>query len=205
MVYIGWNYSSLVGKECSCFPWIKRAVGPGFFVGDAVMLVLAALAGLWSGPARGLKPAALILTAIAVFVGASYGITMAQQGGVAAPPSVAVDGKPYDLTGGRVFLYFFDPQCMHCFEAAKRMKEYKWKDVRVLTIPTREAQFAPQFLRDTGLQAPLTGEVDALRTKFQFQDPPYGVLLENGRQREAFLYFDEAQPHTRLKELAAIE
>src|SRR5579859_6556175 len=37
MIYIGANYSTLHGAECSCFPWIKRAVGPGFFVGDAAV------------------------------------------------------------------------------------------------------------------------------------------------------------------------
>ena len=28
MIYIGINYGKLVGKECSCFPWVKRTVGP---------------------------------------------------------------------------------------------------------------------------------------------------------------------------------
>src|SRR5271168_4381530 len=33
MVYIGIHYSELRGADCSCFPWLKRTVGPGFFVG----------------------------------------------------------------------------------------------------------------------------------------------------------------------------
>src|SRR5436190_1606615 len=48
MIYIGVNYEALRGAECSCFPWVKRAVGPGFFIGDGVMLGLAALAGFWA-------------------------------------------------------------------------------------------------------------------------------------------------------------
>src|SRR5271167_1501301 len=39
--FIGIHYKELTGAECSCFPWIKRAVGPGFFVGDGIMLLLA--------------------------------------------------------------------------------------------------------------------------------------------------------------------
>ena len=39
MLYIGYYYNVLRGAECSCFPWLKRAVGPGFFVFDGAMLV----------------------------------------------------------------------------------------------------------------------------------------------------------------------
>src|SRR5579864_842460 len=37
MVYIGIFYSDLSGKDCSCFPILKRAVNPMFFVEDAGM------------------------------------------------------------------------------------------------------------------------------------------------------------------------
>ena len=39
------NYNTLAGKDCSCFPLVKRSIGPGFFIGDMVMLLMAALAG----------------------------------------------------------------------------------------------------------------------------------------------------------------
>ena len=42
VVYFGINYNALRGQDCSCFPWLKRAVGPGFFIGDGAMLALAA-------------------------------------------------------------------------------------------------------------------------------------------------------------------
>src|SRR6266567_8860208 len=29
MVFIAIHYNELRGAECSCFPWVKRAVGPG--------------------------------------------------------------------------------------------------------------------------------------------------------------------------------
>ena len=38
--WIGYYYHALVGQECSCFPMIKRTIGPGFFIGDGVMLLL---------------------------------------------------------------------------------------------------------------------------------------------------------------------
>src|SRR6202165_4098533 len=57
MIYVGANYTALHGAECQCFPWLKRAVGPGFFVGDGVMLLLAVLAGLWSKRSEDLRRA----------------------------------------------------------------------------------------------------------------------------------------------------
>ena len=69
MLYFAINYSTLAGKDCSCFPWVKRAVSPAFFVGDGIMLVLAAIAGFWAGPPRSLRSAAVVLGAIVVFAG----------------------------------------------------------------------------------------------------------------------------------------
>src|SRR4051794_36535186 len=48
MVYVGIFYTDLSGKDCSCFPLVKRAVNPMFFVEDGVMLALAVIAGLWA-------------------------------------------------------------------------------------------------------------------------------------------------------------
>ncbi len=205
MIYAGINYDKLLGKDCSCFPWIKRTIGPGFFVGDFAMLALAVGAGVWSNRPHGPRGAVVLLGAISVFAGACYGVTAFQQQGIAAPAQITVAGKPYSLQEGRVFLYFYDPECMHCFEAAKQMTTYKWKDVRVVGIPTRQQQFAGQFLNDTGLKADVTLDQEALRAVFKFQDPPYGVALENGRQRAAFIHFDKEEPIKGLREAGFIE
>ena len=45
MGYFAARYGALRGDDCSCFPWIKRAVGPQFFLGDLAMLGLALVAG----------------------------------------------------------------------------------------------------------------------------------------------------------------
>ena len=41
--YFAIQYNTLRGADCSCIPWLKRVVGPGFFVGDGVMLLMALL------------------------------------------------------------------------------------------------------------------------------------------------------------------
>src|SRR5579871_5196855 len=69
MLYIGANYSTLVGKDCSCFPLVKRTVGPGFFVGDGIMM--AALAGLWARNSENMKAAFAVLGTVMVFAGVS--------------------------------------------------------------------------------------------------------------------------------------
>src|SRR5581483_3558096 len=60
LVYFAINYQALRGEECSCFPWVKRVVGPGFFIGDAVMLAFAILAGWWARPSAGRRSATLV-------------------------------------------------------------------------------------------------------------------------------------------------
>ncbi len=205
MVFVGVQYNVLRGADCSCFPWLKRTVGPMFFVTDGLMIVAAALAGWWARPSYGWRGAALVLGAIAVFAGVSYGVTVAQQTGLKAPETVMVDGKPYSLAAGTVLLYFFDPECAHCLEAAKQMSGFTWAGTRVVVVPTRVPQFAGQFMADAKLKAEVTSDVAKLREVFQFTDPPFAVLLEHGRQKEAFLRFDEVEPAARLKALGAIE
>ncbi len=205
MGHIGWHYQTLIGEECSCFPWIERAVGPGFFIGDAVMLAMAAAAGWWARPSYGHRTAGVLLASVAAVTLGFYGFAVAKQRGIEAPAAVMVDGKPYSLQEGRVFLYFYDPQCMHCFHAAQAMSEMKWRDARVVAVVTREPEYAQNFLNDTGLQAALTYDFDALSQVFRFGDPPYGVLLENGRQVATIIGFDDPEPGQTLRRMGFVE
>lgn len=206
MVYIGVNYNRLTGEDCSCFPWLQRVVGPAFFAGDAVMLAGALLAGLWARSTESWKQAAAALGAIVVFAGAVYGVTATQQHGALAPASVIVDGKPYSLHEGRVLVFFFDPECMHCYAGAQRMSKYAWKgQVKILTVPTVNPKWAEGFLRDTGLQAAVAKDPTALRAVFPFTDPPYGVALDHGRQVAALPFYDENEPVTALRKLGWVQ
>ncbi|MCC6340574.1 MAG: DoxX family protein [Bryobacterales bacterium] len=206
MLYIGYFYNELRGEECQCFPWLKRSVGPGFFIGDGLMLLLAALAGLWSKPSGTLRGAAMILAGIAAFSAASYGLALSQNSGVKAPDLITVDGKPTSLAAGKVFLYFYDPECGHCDAAARQMAKHKWKeDTRIIGIATRQPQFAADFMRDTKLKAGNSTDLALLKKTFPFGDPPYGVLLENGRQKAALPIFDGKEPEQTLRKLGFIE
>jgi uncharacterized membrane protein YphA (DoxX/SURF4 family) len=205
MVYIGLNYSHLAGKECSCFPLVKRTIGPGFFVGDAVMLLMALAAGYWSRHSEGVRAALVILGAVAVFAGVSFGVNATRQSGLRAPDAVMVDGKTYSLRQGDIFVFFYDPECLHCDAAARRMAKLNWKDTKVLALPTRVPQFAAAFLHDTGLQAVTSLEVQTLRQTFKFVDPPYGVALKNGHQKAAIANFDESEPAKTLREIGFVE
>jgi uncharacterized membrane protein YphA (DoxX/SURF4 family) len=201
MLYVGANYGALVGKECSCFPLVKRSIGPGFFVGDFAMLLMALIAGLWVRPPSGMRAAWVILAALSVFAGMSYGINAARQTGLKAPDTVTVDGKPYSLAQGQIFLFFYDPECMHCDAAARRMAKLNWGDTNVVAIPTRMPQFAAAFLHDTGLRAVTTLDVKPLRDVFKFVDPPYGVALKNGRQTAVVAKFEDFEPEKTLRSI----
>ena len=205
MLYIGYHYQELRGQECSCFPWIKRTVGPGFFIGDGVMLALAALAGAWSRRSESIRSAAIVLGSVCVFALVSFGVTYARQTGVKAPDSIIVDGKPYSLQVGKHFLYFFDPECSHCFLAAKTMASFHWNNVSVIGLPTAQPRFGPSFMQETGLKAPLSPQAAELKKLFPYVDPPFGVAIENGRQKATFLYFEGSEPASGLKTIGFIE
>ncbi|MCL4850678.1 MAG: DoxX family protein [Bryobacteraceae bacterium] len=199
------NYNALRGEECNCFPWIKRTVGPAFIIGDLVMLAMAWFAGVWARPSESKRGAAIILTAVCVFAGVSYGMTVARESGLRAPSTIQVAGQPVALDDGRFFLYFFDPECSHCVFAAKEMSGYRWRDTRIIAIATAMPQFADQFLASTGLKADLSTDVEKLRETFRFASTPYGVALEDGRQKAAFPHFEGAEPERSLRELGFIE
>jgi hypothetical protein len=205
MIYIGVNYQALAGEDCSCFPWLKRAVGVEFFVSDALMLVAAVIAGLWARPSESLRQALLVLAAVTVFAGAVYGMTKARQTGIEAPAQITVDGKAFNLQQGRVFLYFFDPECSHCDTAARKLQTHAWQDVRIVAVATANPQWGPQFLSATGFKAKLSPDSASLREIFKFTDPPYGVALEHGRQRAAFTFFDKLEPETGLRQMGWIK
>jgi uncharacterized membrane protein YphA (DoxX/SURF4 family) len=205
MLYMGLNYNSLAGKECSCFPLVKRTIGPGFFAGDALMLLMAIAAAMWARPSAGIRAALVILGAVAVFAGASYGVNVSRQSGLKAPDTITVDGKPFSLQQGHIFLFFYDPECLHCDAAARRMAKLNWKDTQVIGIATRMPQFAGDFLRDTGLHAKSSSDVQLLRSVFKFIDPPYGVALENGREKAAIISFDVSEPAKTLRQVGFVE
>jgi uncharacterized membrane protein YphA (DoxX/SURF4 family) len=207
MIYVGARYPLLAGKDCSCFPWLKRTVSPAFFVEDGAMLAVALLAGWWSKPSFSLRSAAVVLGVIAVFTGVSYGSVVAHQTGAKAPDSITVDGKPYGLTHGKYFLFFFDPECSHCNAAAKTMSKYTWKsDVSIVGIPTRVPQWAEAFMKDNGLKGVITRDLQQLKAAFPFGDPPYGVFIENGHAQGVVPRYEEGnEPADSLRKLGLID
>jgi uncharacterized membrane protein YphA (DoxX/SURF4 family) len=207
VVFLGYfaiQYNALRGADCSCIPWLKRVVGPGFFVGDGVMLLMAVLAGLGSRRPEGKRAVVLIAAAVTVFAGVSYGVVAARETGTRAPESILVDGRPYSLEHGKIFLFYFDPACMHCFASAQRMSKMHWGDTQVVGVPISQVQFATQFMQDTGFHMAITTDRDKLKTVFPYAGVPAGVAIENGRQKAALVKFDGEEPAATLKQLGLI-
>lgn len=208
--FIGWiayHYQALVGKECSCFPIIKRTVGPGFFISDGVFLLFGILAAMWSRAVPNVRGAAVAFVSLVVLAGVSLGVHAATRKNVQVPNPVIVDGKPADLTHGKVFLFFFDPQCSHCLAAGKFMSTLNWGDTRIVGIPTQMPEFAKYFLEDTHLKAGTSSDLAKLKKQFPFVDPPYGVALVDGDPKENFTQaqFNEPSPAPDLKKLGFVK
>ncbi len=221
MAYIGWNYKALIGRDCSCFPVLtlpfgisidmRRSVGPGFFYGDLAFLVSAAIAGFWAKRSQGLRTAAVILGAVAVFTAVSYGSAYSKLTGLKAPDSIMVDGQPMSLQQGRFFLFFYDPECGTCNAVGKSMGPLKFKsDITYIGIPTRVPQFAASYLHDNGLNFKTSTDSAKLREIFKFDNPPYAALIERGRQTGGIMptQFDEYNPEKHialLKQMGVID
>jgi uncharacterized membrane protein YphA (DoxX/SURF4 family) len=204
MVYIGFYYNELRGQDCSCFPWLKRTVGPMFFIGDALMLAAAIAAGRWSQRVTRKLGAILIFAAVSVFALVSYGAAAVKDSGTKAPATIAVDGKPYSLQEGKVFIYFFDPECMHCLEAGRKLAKMNWGDTKVLGVPTRMPQFAENFMKMTAMNKPVSSDWTLLNQTFSIKGTPGGVALENGHEKAQLTQFEDNEPAATLTKLGFI-
>ncbi len=205
MIYIAAFYNALRGEDCNCFPWVKRAVGPAFFIGDAVMLLLAVPAGWWARASCGLRSATILLGAVGVFAGLSFGVVSVRGSSVMAPESVSVAGKPFALREGRVLLFFFNPECLHCNAVAKDLGKLNWGHTTILGVATQMPEFGQDFMTSNQLPGVLTPDAEALRKVFSFTDVPYAVALEKGQQRAAFSTFDAAAVAGTLRKLGFVQ
>jgi uncharacterized membrane protein YphA (DoxX/SURF4 family) len=207
MVFIAVHYNELRGVDCSCFPWVKRAVGPGFFVGDGIMMLLAIAAGFWVRSSDGIRPAGVILGAVAVFALVSYGFATVRHTGTKAPATItAENGTPISLAEGKVFIYFFDPQCLHCLEAGRRLAALNWGTTRFIGVPAVNPQFGDWFMGKAGLsgKGPVSKDLAVLKKIFPFDTPPAGVAIENGYEKTMLLQFEEKEPLSTLQKIGFV-
>jgi len=207
VVFIGYfaiNYNAMRGGECGCFPWLKRVVGPGFFIGDGLMLALAVVAGWWAKPSHSKRSAVLVMVVATVFSLVSYGMKLTQQSGLRAPSSIVVAGKPASLEQGKIFLFFFDPSCTHCEDAARIMATLNWGSTKRIAIPVEHPEWADQFFQATGFHAEVSSDLPKLRKTFSFVDAPYAVAIENGRQKSAFTSFQAQEFTANLRKLGFV-
>jgi uncharacterized membrane protein len=206
MGYIGLRYQALVGRDCSCFPWLKRTVTPALFVEDGAMLAAALAAAWFSRKPSGVRFPLIALAAISLFAGASYGYNTLHQSGIQVPETISVDGQPFNIRQGHIFLFFYDPSCSHCEEAARHMSTYAWKkDVTVIALPTNDPQWAASFLHDTKLAAKTSTDSALLRKLFVFTSPPYGVVLDRGRVKSVLTHFDAPEPLPSLQQAGFVD
>lgn len=207
MLFIGVHYTELRGGECNCFPWIKRAVGPGFFLGDGVMLALAFLAAGTSRASSGYRNAAMVFVGVCAFAAISLAITAQIRQGTAAPATISAEnGSPISLKSGKVLIFFFNPQCMHCLDAGRKLAALDWGSTRFVGVPTENPRFGAWFMRKAGLQGrgPVSPDLDLLRKTFPFGTPPAAVALEDGHEKAMLLQFEGPQPGQTLKRLGFV-
>ncbi len=192
MAYMGINYQTLQGEDCSCFPWLERAVGPAFFWSDTAMLAVSLVAMIFSSKPADLRRAMIVVLVVLAFAGLMLGLDSLDSGAVVAlPEMITADEQPYALQEGKVFLFFFNPSCMHCLDAGQTMSGYQWQ-AQIIGIPTQDMDWGPGFLEDAGLRGvKLSPDLKVLKETFPFEDVPYGALLKNGTVLERVMFWEE--------------
>ncbi len=206
MAYMAVNYQALQGEDCSCFPWLERAVGPAFFWSDAAMLALSLAAVRFSDPPRGVRAAGTALAAVAALAVIMLGVDrLAPSAEVAVEGPITADGGIYRLDQGKIFLFFFNPSCLHCLDAGQKMAKHRWI-ADFVGLPTQDPDWGPGFVEDAGLRGvKLSPDADRLRETFEFQDVPYGALLENGAVKERLVFWEEPELSSTLRQHGFIE
>ena len=92
--------------------------------------------------------------------------------------------------------------------AAATMSKLKFRDgVKVIAIPTGEKEWAQDFLNDNKFTVAKTSlDSEKLRETFKFEYPPYGFVIERGRQTGMVPQYDEnGEPEATLRQLGVIE
>lgn len=206
MAYMGVNYETLQGADCSCFPWLERAVGPAFFWSDAAMLAASLLAVRFSAPPEDLRRVGIVVMAIVAFSGLMLGVDrLGSRPGGEVQITITASGEPYSLGQGRVFLFFFNPSCMHCLHAGQTMSKYTWQ-ADFVGLPTQDPDWGSGFLEDAGLTGvKLSPDVAVLRETFEFQDVPYGALIDDGAVVDTLVFWEEPELSATLRKHGFID
>jgi hypothetical protein len=209
MAYIGINYTTLRGEDCSCFPWLERAVGPAFFWSDAAMAAVAALAATFAPKMGAFKGARNLLIGVLAFAAVALAWDkLGPQPGAEVPASIIVEGQPYDLREGKQFIYFLNPTCLHCLDVGIALSKYEFQ-VPFIGVPTQDFDFGQGFLKDAGLtgKVKLSPDLDKLKETFPFDDVPYAAAIEDGRILHRFPMIELEEPGMgeKLKELGFVK
>jgi hypothetical protein len=74
-----------------------------------------------------------------------------------------------------------------------------------ISIPTTMQRFAAAFIHDTKFDMITSNNLDDLKKIFPFGDPPYGVVLDNGREQGVVAHYDDNEPAESLRKLGMID
>jgi len=175
IAYLGIRYSALRGQDCNCFPWVKRAVGPGFFIGDLLMLALAAVAGcgqailLFPLRRRGAVGRRGVRRGL-LRVNASCKVPSMRR----APSKSTADR--FRCVRGRVFLFLYNPECNALRRCCPHHVEVELEERRQ-NRRRRAPRVSRQFARALPPQrrparAPVSSDVEALRKRLPLRLDP---------------------------------
>ena len=75
----------------------------------------------------------------------------------------------------------------------------------MVAVPVEMPQFAGQFLAETGLKAVVTSDFEVLKRSFGYTAYPFGVAIDNGREKAPLRRFDGTEPAATLRRLGFVK
>jgi hypothetical protein len=143
-----------------------------------------------------IKQTRFVLFGIAALATAALGFDkFGPEGGTDVPATIVVAGQDYNLRQGKVFIYFFNPTCLHCLAVGKDLSKYTFP-AEFVGVPTQDFDFGAGFLEDAGLtgKVKLSPDLDLLKETFPFNDVPYAAAIEDGKVLRRYTMIDLEEP-----------
>ena len=108
-------------------------------------MIEASLNAAWFAPKMSaIRQTRFVLFGILALAAVALGFDkFGPEGGTDVPATVVVEGQEYNLRQGKVFLYFFNPTCLHCLAVGKDLSKYTFAaDLLKETFPFNDVPYA---------------------------------------------------------------
>ena len=194
-----------VGADCSCFPWIKRAVGPAFFIGDGIMMLLAIGAGVWARASNGISPCRSDSRRRRSLRAGLFWLRLYPPYRHKGPGGHRRGGWPVHLSSAKEKFSSISstPSVSIVWKPAGKLAALNWSGTRFIGVPTENPQFGDRFMGKSGLtgKGPVSKDLAVLRRPSRSTYPRPALPSRTATRKPCCLQFEDKEPLNTLKKI----